>query len=460
MNEFKSVFAIILLVSGIYLSNRHRWFQLSNLGASIRTCLDFRKQDRGIKKKSDQGLTPFQALATALGGSIGTANIAGVAGAIVIGGPGAIFWMWFAAIIGMGVKFSEIVLAIKYRERTDNGYIGGAMLYIEKGLGKRRDFIGRHTKPLACCFAVFGALAALFGTTLVQSNTIALSACDLFFSVSPEANWGIIKLISGAITAVLVGIVVIGGVQRIGKASEIIVPFMALGYVLVCIIALYRFRSGIIPAFKLIFEGAFAVRSAAGGFVGFGIVQAFRTGVARGVYSNEAGIGSAPMAHACANTTDPVKQGLYGIFEVFADTIIICTMSALVLLASNTSIPFGEASASGTRLMLFAFQSAFSGEWVGYFLSFSIILFAYTSILGWAVYGRQCISYLFGKKSEQPFAIVYTLLCIVGAIAQVDAVWTAGECLNFLMAIPNLLALILLSGEVRRESLAYSQFSN
>ena len=215
-----------------------------------------------------------------------------------------------------------------------------------------------------------------------------------------------------------------------------------------------------IPAFKLIFEGAFAVRSAAGGFVGFGIVQAFRTGVARGVYSNEAGIGSAPMAHACANTTDPVKQGLYGIFEVFADTIIICTMSALVLLASNTSIPFGEASASGTRLMLFAFQSAFSGEWVGYFLSFSIILFAYTSILGWAVYGRQCISYLFGKKSEQPFAIVYTLLCIVGAIAQVDAVWTAGECLNFLMAIPNLLALILLSGEVRRESLAYSQCSN
>ncbi len=454
MNEFKTFFSIIILVSGIVISNRNGWYQLRKLGTSIKHCLSFKKD--AADRSPATGITPFQALSTALGGSIGTANIAGVAGAIVIGGPGAIFWMWIAAFIGMGVKFAEIVLALKYRERTESGYVGGAMLYIEKGLGKRKGICRIISRPLALIFAVFGTCAALIGTTLVQTNTIAQSTVDLFGSLSVGTNEMLVKTVCGVIAAILVGMVVLGGIQRIGKASGVIVPFMAAAYIAISIAAMVKFRANLPSAILSIFTNAFGMKQAAGGAIGYTLMRSMRTGIARGVYSNEAGIGSAPMAHACASTNDPVKQGMYGIFEVFVDTMLICSMTAFVLLSSGITIPYGEMSTSGTVIMLDAFSMAFPRKAVSIFLTLSTALFAYTSILGWSVYGLQCARYLFGSRIDRIYSIIYTLLCVVGAVSRVDVVWMLGESFNFLMAAPNLIALMLLMNEVVRETKEYS----
>lgn len=451
MDEFKTFFSIIILTSGIIISNRNGWYQLRYLGRSIKHCLSFKKP-KHLDHYSSNGITPFQALATALGGSIGTANIAGVAGAIVIGGPGAIFWMWVAAIIGMGVKYAEIVLALKYRERRQGDYVGGAMLYIEKGLKKKHGLIKKLSKPLANIFAIFGIPAALIGTTLVQGNTIAQSTVDLFGSLSLTANPLNIKLICGIIVSILVGIVVLGGINRIGRASGIIVPFMAIIYIIISALALFKFRKNLPSAALSIFTNAFGIRQATGGAVGYTILKAMRTGIARGIYSNEAGIGSAPMAHACASTNDPVEQGMYGIFEVFVDTILICSMTAFVLLSSGIQIPYGNAAISGTAIILDALSAAFPRIAVSVFLTISTALFAYTSILGWSVYGLQCAKYLFGRRIELPYSIVYTLFCIIGAIARVDTVWMLGETFNFLMAVPNLIAVMLLLSDVVHET--------
>lgn len=454
MNEFKTFFSIIILISGISISNHNGWFQLKCFGQSIKHCLSFKKHNS--VHHDLKGITPFQALATALGGSIGTANIAGVAGAIIIGGPGAIFWMWAAAIVGMGVKYAEIVLAIKYRERSADGYVGGAMLYIEKGLGKRNGLIKKLSKPLALIFAVFGIPAALIGTTLVQSNTIAQSTLDLFANSSLKFNPLNLKLICGIVVALLVGIVVLGGVRRIGKASEIIVPFMAVAYIIISVIAMIKFRANLPRAIATIFTNAFGLKQAAGGAVGYTVLRCLRTGIARGIYSNEAGIGSAPMAHACASTKDPVEQGMYGIFEVFVDTILICSMTAFVLLSSGIEIPYGNADISGTLIMLDAFSVAFPRMAVSIFLTISTALFAYTSILGWSVYGLQCAKYLLGSRVERPYSIIYTLFCIIGAVSSVETVWTLGETFNFLMAVPNLIAVTFLLNEVVQETKGYS----
>ena len=455
MEEFKTFFSIIILVSGIFLSAKTGWFQLTHLGKSIKLSLGIGK--RKPTKKEAGGITSFQAMATALGGSIGTANIAGVAGAIIIGGPGAIFWMWVAALIGMGVKYAEIVLALRYRKRTDDGYIGGAMLYIEDGLGSRKGVSSKIAKPLAIMFAIFGCLASMIGTTLVQSNTIALSIVDLCASVDSGMNEHIICLVCGIVIAIMVGSVVLGGAKRISKVSSYIVPFMAAAYLLIGIAALYKFRSRLLEAFLCIITDAFGMKQAVGGAVGYAMLATMRTGIARGIYSNEAGIGSAPMAHACASTNDPVKQGMFGVFEVFADTIVVCTMSALVLLSSGIAIPYGEAGISGTAIMLDAFSAAFPRSIMSLFLASSILLFAYTSIIGWSIYGIQCAKYLFGRKSERVFSLIYTLLCIVGAISGVELVWTLGETFNFLMAAPNLVALMLLSNEIMLETKEYSR---
>lgn len=454
MNEFKTFFSIIILVSGISISNHNGWFQLKCFGQSIKHCLSFKSHKP--EHYDSKGITPFQALATALGGSIGTANIAGVAGAIIIGGPGSIFWMWAAAIVGMGVKYAEIVLALKYRERSADGYVGGAMLYIEKGLGKRSGLIKKLSKPLALVFAVFGIPAALIGTTLVQSNTIAQSTLDLFGNFSLTFNPFNVKLICGIVVALLVGIVVLGGVRRIGRASEIIVPFMAAAYIIISVIAMIKFRRNLPRAIASIFTNAFGLKQVAGGAVGYTVLRCLRTGIARGIYSNEAGIGSAPMAHACASTKDPVEQGMYGIFEVFVDTILICSMTAFVLLSSGIEIPYGNAEISGTLVMLDAFSVAFPRMAVSIFLTVSTALFAYTSILGWSVYGLQCAKYLFGSRIERPYSIIYTLFCIIGAVSSVKTVWMLGETFNFLMAVPNLTAVMLLLNEVVQETKGYS----
>lgn len=443
----------MMLISGIVISCRHGFFQFRQLGKSIAVSLFPKKS----KKNGNNEITAFQALATALGGSIGTANIAGVACAIIMGGPGSILFMWAAAIIGMGVKYAEIVLALKYRKRDKDGYCGGAMFYIEKGLTKRGGILSCIAHPLAVIFAVACMLSSLIGTTAVQSNTIALSAFDAANELFAINTDGMIRLISGVITAFLVGIVIIGGNQRIAKASEILVPVLAAVYIGICLICIISFRQNIIPAFERIFAGAFGLKQAAGGFAGYGIIRAFRIGTAKGVYSNEAGIGSAPMAHAMTSNNDPVKQGMCGIFEVFADTIVMCTMTALVILTSSVEIPYGDAGYSGTKLALDAFSTVLPRRFASIFLFISLFLFAYTSIIAWAMYGLQSAKYLFGSKVRLPFCIIYTFFNISGAVMSIDKAWLAGETMNYLMAVPNLLALLLLSGEIKKITRTYMQ---
>lgn len=391
-------------------------------------------------------------MATALGGSIGTANIAGVAGAIIMGGPGAIFWMWVAAFIGMGVKYSEIVLALEYRKRTPDGFIGGAMFYIEQGFSRCGCLLKKLAKPMAVAFAIFGCLAALIGTTLVQSNTITLSIIDLTNEFSFQINARVVSLVCGFIIAILVGIVVLGGASRISRVSGYVVPFMAAGYLIVGIIALYKFRTNLPNAFFSILKNAFGTKQIGGGIVGYGLLRIMRTGISKGIYSNEAGIGSAPMAHACAETSDSVQQGLYGIFEVFVDTIVVCSITALVLLSSGINIPYGQPNISGTEIVLEAFSVAFPRKIMSIFLAVSILLFAYTSIIGWSVYGIQCVKYLFNNKGERVFSMFYTLFCIIGSVCGVEFVWMLGETLNYLMAVPNLAAVLLLSDKVSSQT--------
>lgn len=448
-----------MLASGAFLTFKTGFFQFTHLGESLKTVLGLRRVRSGSTKKNAGEISAFQALATALGGSIGTANIAGVASAIALGGPGAIFWMWMAALAGMATKFSEVVLAIRYRERDGTGsFRGGPMLYIKKGLGGRSGFVSAAATPLAGAFAVFGLLSSLFGTSMVQSNTIAMSAADSAAALGFTGNIGLIRLISGAATALLVGIVIIGGVSRIGRFSEIVVTLMALAYTICCIYVLTMRSEHIIPAFSSIIKSAFGLRPMAGGAVGYSFSAVFRVGVARGIYSNEAGVGSAPMVHACSSSTDPVRQGMYGIFEVFADTIVMCTLTALVVITSGTTIPYGDSTVSGTTIALHAFSTVLSKDVTSIFLASSLFFFAYTSIVGWSVYGMSCAEHLLGAASRRPFCIIYIVLIIIGAMMKVDFVWAAGETLNYLMAIPNTLALILLSGEIKRQTAEYRRF--
>lgn len=434
MDLFGEAMAFITLGTGVFLTVRLKGFQFTHLFASLRSVFSH-------EKRSD-GMTAFQAAATALGGSVGTANIAGVAGAIALGGPGTVFWMWISALVGMATKFCETFLAVKYG--------GGAMVCIDKGLGKR-------FKPLAAAFSVFGALASLIGTSLVQSNTIALSALGAARSFGAVADKTPVLLAVGALTAILTALVIFGGARRIGRFSEKAVPFMALVYAAACAAVIAVNVKRLIPALESIFSSAFGFRSAAGCAVGFGFKKTLSIGVARGVYSNEAGVGSSPMAHASSSGTDPVKHGMLGIFEVFADTIVICSLTALALLTSGVLIPFGQSGASGAALASDAF-SGIMGNASSVFISLSILVFAFTSLVGWSLYGECCIKYLFGKRAVPVFRVIYVLLIPLGAVAPVDAVWRIGETFNYLMALPNLFLLVLLAREAEAGILAYKMF--
>ena len=427
--------ALVMLGTGAFLTVRTGGFQFTRLLRSIRVSLS------GGGSRRD-GVTPFQAMATALGGSIGTANIAGVAGAIVVGGPGAVFWMWIAALLGMATKLCEIILAVRYG--------GGAMKCIELGMGRR-------FRPLAMVFAAAGTLASLVGTALVQSNTIALSVFDITSGAGLRMGRAPVLLIAGAATAAFTAPVIFGGAKRIGRFSERAVPVMAGVYIAASLAVIMLNRHRLLPALGSIVSSAFGIRPAIGCACGMGVRSALRTGVARGVYSNEAGVGSAPMAHANSGGTDPVREGMAGIFEVFADTIVMCTLTALVILTSGTPIPFGESGVSGTSVAASAFQGLFSG-FSPTFLSLMILVFAFTSIVGWELYGESCIRYLFGAKSILPFRIIFLLMIPVGAVVKVDTVWSIGECLNYLMALPNLIMLVSLSGEAAKEIREYKMF--
>jgi AGCS family alanine or glycine:cation symporter len=377
------------------------------------------------KQQEDSNITPFQAVTTALASTVGTGNIVGVTTAIVSGGPGAVFWMWVSGFFGMMTKYAEIVLAVKYREVDANGtHHGGPMYYIEKGL---------KVKWLAVIFAVFGTLATFGIGNMTQSNAIAS-----FF----KESFGIPVIATGIAIAIIIALVIIGGIKRIASVAEKLVPFMAVFYIIGSVILILINADKLPGAFGAIFSGAFSLRSLGGGIMGYVIMRAMRYGIARGVFSNEAGLGSAPIAHAASRSKDPVEQGLWGVFEVFIDTIIICTLTGLVILISGLY----QGNISGLPLAMASFSLTF-GRFGGIFVAIAILCFASSTILGWSYYGQQCLHYLFGhnKAIDICYKVIFSFLIIVGAIGGLTFVWDVADTLNGLMAIPNIIALLLLS---------------
>ena len=392
------------------------------------------------KEAADGAMTPFQAVCTALAATVGTGNIAGVAGAIAKGGPGAVFWMWISAILGMCTKFSEVTLAVHFREKNEKGeLVGGPMYYIKNGLKK-------HWHWLAYLFSIFGVLT-VFGTgnaTQVNTITTAIDSALENYGIMSGDSAKTVNLIIGIILAVLLAMILLGGIKRIGQVTEKLVPFMALLYIVFAIGVIALNIQNIPSVFSLIIEGAFNPASVTGGAVG-SFFMSMKKGVSRGIFSNEAGLGTGSIAHACADTRKPVKQGFFGIFEVFVDTIVICTLTALVILCSEVPINFG--SAAGAELTISGFTSTY-GSWVSIFTAVAMCCFAFSTIVGWGLYGARCIEFLFGSKVNKPFMLVYSLVAIVGATMDLGLLWSIAETFNGLMAIPNLIAVFLLSGVV------------
>jgi AGCS family alanine or glycine:cation symporter len=417
------VLLILLVGTGLYMSVRTGFFSITKIGYILKnTLLKMFSKD----KKGEGEVTAFQAVATALAATVGTGNIAGVATAIAIGGPGAVFWLWLAALLGMTTKYSEVVLAVNFRERTADGrFVGGPMYYITNGLG---------WKWLAVLFAVFGAFAAFGIGNMVQSNSVAAAM---------QSSFGVAPMITGVILAVVTALVIVGGIKRIGAFTEILVPFMAAIYIIGALIVLVVKIDQIPHAFSLIFSQAFTGTAAVGGFAGSTIMQAIRFGVARGVFTNEAGLGSAPIAHAAATTDHPARQGLWGVFEVFVDTIVICSMTALAILTTGV----WETGQSGAVLTSMAFETALPG--IGnYIVSVGLVLFAFSTIIGWEYYGERCFEYLVGPKPIMVYRVLWVVSVVVGAIGGLEFMWSLADTLNGLMAFPNLIALLALSGTV------------
>lgn len=428
---------ICIIGVGLILSFRTRFIQIRKFPYAMKVTLG-----RVLKKKdaTDGTMTPFQAVCTALAATVGTGNIAGVAGAIAIGGPGAVFWMWISAMLGMCTKFSEVTLAVHFREKNDKGeLVGGPMYYIKNGLSK-------HWHWLAYLFSAFGVLT-VFGTgnaTQVNTITTAIDSALYNYNIISSDSASMVNLVIGIILAVLIALILIGGVKRIGKVAERLVPFMAVLYIILALgIVIINYRN--VPVvFASIFKGAFTPASVTGGAVG-SFFLSMKKGVSRGIFSNEAGLGTGSIAHACADTSKPVKQGFFGIFEVFVDTIVICTLTALVILCSGVSVNYG--SAAGAELTISGFTATY-GNWVSIFTAVAMCCFAFSTIIGWGLYGTRCIEFLFGSKVNKPFMLVYSAVSIVGATMDLGLMWSIAETFNGLMAIPNLIAVFLLSGVV------------
>ena len=435
---------ICIIGVGLYLSIRTRFLQIRKFPYSMKVTLG-----RMMKKKeaSDGALTPFQAVCTALAATVGTGNVAGVAGAIAIGGPGAVFWMWISALLGMCTKFAEVTLAVHFRETNAQGdLVGGPMYYIKNGLDKKWHF-------LAYLFAAFGVLA-VFGTgnaTQVNTITTAIDSALSSFNVLPADAVNLVNLIIGVALAIIIALILIGGIKRIGNVTSKLVPFMAIMYIVLALgVIIFHIKS--VPAvFASIIEGAFNPASVTGGVVG-SFFMSMKKGVSRGIFSNEAGLGTGSIAHACADTKKPVKQGFFGIFEVFVDTIIICTMTALVILCSGVPVNYGEAA--GAELTIGGFTAVY-GNWVSIFTAVAMCCFAFSTIIGWGLYGTRCIEFLLGSRSNMPFMVLYSLTAIVGATMNLGLMWSIAETFNGLMVIPNLIAVFLLSGVVVKMTKEY-----
>ncbi|MCI7739854.1 MAG: alanine/glycine:cation symporter family protein [Lachnospiraceae bacterium] len=426
---------ICIIGVGLYLSIRTKFVQIRKFPYAIKTTLGriFRKREA-----EDGAMTPFQAVCTALAATVGTGNIAGVAGAIAIGGPGAVFWMWISAFLGMCTKFCEVTLAVHFRERNEEGdYVGGPMYYIKNGLGKNWQW-------LAVAFSAFGVLT-VFGTgnaTQVNTITTAINSALLNFHVINDSQVKTVSLVVGIIIAILVALVLLGGVKRIGHVTEKLVPFMAVLYIILALGVVILNVNRIPGVFHDIIVGAFRPASVTGGLVG-SFFMSMKKGVSRGIFSNEAGLGTGSIAHACADTRKPVKQGFFGVFEVFTDTIVICTLTALVILCSGVPVAYGEAA--GAELTILGFTSTY-GSWVSLFTAVAMCCFAFSTIIGWGLYGARCIEFLFSSKVIKPFMVAYSLVAILGATVELGLMWSIAETFNGLMVIPNLIALFLLSG--------------
>ena len=429
---------VCIIGVGLLLSVRTGFLQIRKFPYAIKTTIGriFRKKDA-----SDGAMTPFQAVCTALAATVGTGNIAGVAGAIAIGGPGAVFWMWCSALLGMCTKMAEVTLAVHFRERNKNGeLVGGPMYYMKNGLGSKGQW-------LAVLYSLFGVLT-VFGTgNATQVNTIvtAIDSAVLSYAGSLQGVLPTLNLIVGVLVAMLVAMVLLGGIKRIGSVTEKLVPFMALFYVVlalgVVVLNIRRFPA----VLQSIVVGAFDPAAFTGGAIG-SVFLSMQKGVSRGIFSNEAGLGTGSIAHACADTKKPVKQGMLGIFEVFADTIVICTLTAMVILCSGVPVHYG--SAAGAELTISGFTSTYGG-WSSVFTAVALCCFAFSTIIGWGLYGSRCVEFLFRTdKVVKPFLVVYSFVAILGATMDLGLLWSIADTFNGLMSIPNLIALLLLSGTV------------
>lgn len=426
---------ILILGVGLFLSIGLKLMPIMKLGDG------FRLMWQGRSSQTEDGeIPPFQALMTALSATVGTGNIAGVATAVFLGGPGALFWMWLTALVGMATKYSEAVLAVNFREVDERGArVGGPMYYIRNGLGARWTW-------MAMLFALFAAIAAFGIGNTVQANSVA----DVL-----KTNFGLPHWLTGVILATLVGLVLIGGIRRIGQVASSLVPIMAISYLVVGLVILALNAAALPEALAMVFRHAFGPIAAEGGFAGAAVWAAIQFGVARGVFSNEAGLGSAPIAHAAAQTRSPIHQGMVAMLGTFLDTIIICTITGLVIITSGE----WNSGESGAALTSMAFAEALPG--VGnYLVAIALAVFAFTTTLGWSFYGERCVEFLFGVKAITPYRILWIIAIPVGATLNLGFVWLVADTLNAMMAIPNLVALALLSPVVFRLTRDYMTSKN
>ena len=412
---------VMILGTGLFLMLRLKFMPLSKIGAGFK--LMWQGRQKGDAESGE--ISPFQALMTCLAATVGTGNIAGVATAIFLGGPGALFWMWCTALVGMATKYSEVVLAVHYREKDERGeHVGGPMYAIKNGLGKKWLWLGT-------AFAIFGGFAGFGIGNMVQVNSMAAAL---------HTTFNIPLWVTGVVTMVVVGLVILGGIKRIGKVAATLVPFMCVAYIIAAVVVLVVNAAEIPKAFEMIFTYAFTPIAATGGFAGAAVMAAIRFGVARGIFSNEAGLGTAGIAQAAGTTNSPVRSGMIGMLGTFIDTIIICSMTGLAIITSGV----WASGASGAALSAAAFEQAMPGVG-GYILTLALVVFAFTTILGWSYFGEKCWEYMVGTKSILPFRILWVAAVPFGAIAQLDFAWLVADTLNGLMAIPNLLSLLLLS---------------
>ena len=428
---------VLLMGAGIILTVGLKGFQFRKFGYAMKNTLGkmFTKQEAKAGE-----VTPIQALTTALAATVGTGNIAGITTAITLGGAGSIFWLWVSALLGMATKYSEVLLSIKYRERNALGdWVGGPMYYIKNGLGKNWKWLG-------AVFCVLGGIASFGIGNAVQVGNITSSINNAIQAFVPAAadHKMAINIVVALILMAIIGIVLVGGIKRIGEVTEFLVPIMSIIYIVACLIVVIANITKVPAVFGMIFQGAFSPQAVTGGAAGVGVKMCIEWGVKRGVFSNEAGLGSAPIAHAASSESNPVKQGLYGIFEVFMDTIVICTLSGLTILLALDSSTLNYGVAGDTSLNAMALGSVFGNKAGALIIAIGLSLFALSTALSWGLYGTRCWEFLLGEKAVRPYQVLYTLVVIISATMNLSLAWNIADTLNGLMAIPNLIALIAL----------------